>query len=231
MENNQSNNNVALEKRYNPLKDANFWVAFVLGGGPAIFLLIYKGFIFQSPVIINLVFLITWEAWIILKKGKKGSLVFGFFIAIIIAVVSFFPIREIENQRQKKQIEQAQENIKQQIQLELEKMKNSSSNQAKDARIIADMGQVRAAAMEYYSKNKMSYTGLCSVSNTFILQTDITNQGGSKWSCNVNSAGTAFCVYVQMNSSQWWCVDSTLRAKQYPSAPSGTCSASSFTCQ
>lgn len=151
MDNNQLNNSAVLKKRYNPLKDANFWVAFVLGSGPVIFLLIYKGFIFQSPVIINLIFLITWEVWIILRKGRKGSLLLGFLIAAGIAIISFFPIREIENKRQEKQIEQVKEKINQQIQLELEKMKNSSNaEQSKELincpgpyRIIASDGNCK----------------------------------------------------------------------------------------
>lgn len=118
---NQTNYNV--ETKYNPLKDANFWVAFVLGGGPILFMLIGNGSAFESPVIINLVFLFAWTGWIIFKKGKKGSLLVGFIIAIIAAGISFYPVMKIDEAKREKEINQAMEKYRQQMQIDLDKTK------------------------------------------------------------------------------------------------------------
>lgn len=125
MDNNQ--NNYHLEAKYNPFKDANFWVVFVLGGGPILLMFIGKGFALQAPVLINIVFLIAWEAWIILKKGKKGSLLVGFIIAIIVAGISFFPAMKIEEQIQRIKSRKVLEKFRQQTQIDLEKMKQQQS--------------------------------------------------------------------------------------------------------
>lgn len=87
------------ESRYNPFKDASFWVAFVLGGGVLIPYLIYKGMLFEPPVLLMIVFLIGWTGWIIFKKGKKWSLVVGFFVGLILSLIAFYPINKIEESR------------------------------------------------------------------------------------------------------------------------------------
>lgn len=91
-------------------------------------------------------------------------------------------------------------------------------NRAKDARIIADMGQLRSTA-EIFQGNQSTYTGLCANSDVATLQADITAQGGATFNCQVVGAGTSYCIEVQMNSTKWWCVDSILRSQQYDSAP------------
>ncbi len=125
MENNQINNNFSVEKRYNPLKDASFWIAFVLSGGPAIFLLIGRGFIFETPVIASIIMLVIWEAWIIFKKGKKWSLIVGFFIAAVFAGVTLYVMTNNEMNNQTKQMDEARQKAMQQIQEQLKNQYNS----------------------------------------------------------------------------------------------------------
>lgn len=91
-------------------------------------------------------------------------------------------------------------------------------NRAKDARIIADMGQLRSTA-EIFQGNNATYTGLCAFADVVTLQTDITGQGGTSYNCQVVAAGTSYCIEAQLNSTKWWCVDSTLHSQQYDAAP------------
>ncbi len=102
---------------------------------------------------------------------------------------------------------------------------SGARNRAKDARIIADMGQMRSAAEVYYGNNG-NYTGLCAASDITTLQADIATQGGTNFACN--ESATAYCVESQMNSTQWWCVNSALVSVQSSGNP--TCVAGTYTC-
>ena len=106
---------------------------------------------------------------------------------------------------------------------------SGARNRAKDARIIADMGQLRTLAMVFNGNNN-TYTGLGADANYTTLTTDIGTQGGTMGTLRINAGGTLYCVYATMNSGQYWCVDSALRSQQYAAAPA-TCSATAWTCQ
>ena len=106
-------------------------------------------------------------------------------------------------------------------------------NRAKDARIIADAGQLRSTA-EIFQGNNGSYTNLCvaaSSPDVEILRLDIVAQGGASYNCQVASGGGNYCIEVQLNSTKWWCVDSVLRSQQYDSAPVCDTSQSAKACQ
>lgn len=118
---------------------------------------------------------------------------------------------------------------------------SGARNRAKDARIIADMGQMRSAAEVYYgNQTPNSYAGLCADTESVDdLWDDIcaqkgkaaactTDADGVHWNCN-DSAGY-YCVSSQLNSDAYWCVDNTLVSKQYPSTAAPTCTATDFTC-
>ena len=104
---------------------------------------------------------------------------------------------------------------------------SGARNRAKDARIIADSGQMRSTAEVWYGNNN-TYVGFCASADATTLRTDITAQGGTSPGCN--EIATAYCFEIKMNSAQWWCVDSTLRSQQYAADPT-TCSATAYTCQ
>jgi len=94
-----------------------------------------------------------------------------------------------------------------------------AKNRARDARIIADMAQLRSSAEIFYG-NTGSYTNFCAASatDTVTLLLDIGDQGGTATSCNVQTGtgvGNSYCVEAKLNSTKWWCVDSALRSKQY----------------
>jgi len=105
---------------------------------------------------------------------------------------------------------------------------SGARNRARDARIIADMGQMRSTAEVWYGNNN-TYVGLCGYADIDTLEADIATQGGTNPACHDETA-TVYCAKVQMNSTQWWCVDSTLRSQQYAADPA-TCSATAWTCQ
>lgn len=96
---------------------------------------------------------------------------------------------------------------------------SGARNRAKDARIIADMSQIRSTA-EIFQGNNGSYLNLCSNADITTLQSDITTQGGTNFNCQVQAtSGASYCVEAQMNSTKWWCTDSALRSQQSDTAP------------
>jgi prepilin-type N-terminal cleavage/methylation domain-containing protein len=104
---------------------------------------------------------------------------------------------------------------------------SGARNRAKDARIMADMGQIRSTAEIFYGNNG-TYTGLCTATDTLALLNDVYSQGGTS-TTPCQSTATAYCAETILNSGQYWCVDSTLRSKQYASNP--ICAAAVYTCE
>lgn len=103
-----------------------------------------------------------------------------------------------------------------------------AKNRARDARIIADMGQIRSTA-EIIFGNDGNYDNVnCTVGDVKTLCDDITAQGGSI-TINRSADSTSYCAEAELNSGQYYCVDSTLRAKQYLTNP--ICSSTVFTCE
>jgi len=113
--------------KYNPLKDGSFWTAFILGGGITIPYLMFQGMLFESPVLLSIIFLVSWTGWIIFKKGKKWSLIAGFFVAAVFTAIAFYPIIKIDEKKQqvemKKAMEEWSKNFEEQRKIEAEKEK------------------------------------------------------------------------------------------------------------
>ena len=107
---------------------------------------------------------------------------------------------------------------------------------ARDSKIISAMSQLRSFAEMYYHDNNASYANLCTNASTTIPEwgtamneIDSNNGTYAAPSCNAdNTAGTAYCIEVQLNNGNWWCIDSSAVSKQYSSDP--RCSGSDFTC-
>ncbi len=110
---------------------------------------------------------------------------------------------------------------------------SGARDRAKDARIIADMGQMRSAA-EVFSGNNGTYNGFCASGDVTTLKTDITAQGGTNFACNETAAGVTpsyYCAEVLMNATdQWWCVNSALVSQQVTGAAGPTCAVGVYTC-
>ena len=105
---------------------------------------------------------------------------------------------------------------------------SGARNKARDARIMADMNQVRSTA-ELYNNDHNSYEGLDSNGTILVLANDVNNQLASGWKgLNVNEDNTAYCATGQLNNESYFCVDSTLRAKVYTD---DGCNATNASCE
>ena len=105
---------------------------------------------------------------------------------------------------------------------------SGARNKAKDARITADMTQLRNIA-EMAQIDQGDYSTVCDQSEEGTLATDISDQGGTNYNCFDEVAG--YCAEAQLNSGNWWCVDATALSKQYPAATPSDCTVTPFTCE
>ena len=109
---------------------------------------------------------------------------------------------------------------------------SSARTRAKDARITADLNQMRTIGEMLYSSD-LSYVNMSTVSSTDLntLMNDITAQGGT--SGNVFSNETVgYCAEAKFGSAggKWGCVNSGLTANfNMPSDPVN-CNATGFKC-
>lgn len=118
-------------------------------------------------------------------------------------------------------------------------------NEARDARVTAAMGQARTIAeLVYNSSNPISYAGVCDGTNTLndahvsygadldAIEDDVSgNNGGTLPSCRATA--NAYCTYAPVaTAATWYCVDSTGKAGETTTDPSGAglCTATTFVC-
>ena len=110
---------------------------------------------------------------------------------------------------------------------------SGARGRARDARIIADMGQMRSSAEVFYG-NYGTYNGFCASDDAITLRDDIAAQGGTNYDCNETAVGVVpsyYCAEVAMNvADQWWCVNSALVSQQVPGAAGPTCADGVYTC-
>ena len=103
-----------------------------------------------------------------------------------------------------------------------------SNKRALDASIVANMSQLRAMSeIHYINQKPYSYTNFCTSEDIDFIKEDIIARGGKNFSCYVQTGsgvGNSYCIKVQLNSGDWFCIDSDLRAKQYISNPACTTS-------
>jgi len=115
---------------------------------------------------------------------------------------------------------------------------SGAKKRANDGRIIADMSQLRTTG-EIISQNDGDYDNIacsgfaatCTCANTDVkkLCEDIYAMGGTNFATVLPASGaTEYCAEVTLNSGGYYCVDSTLVAKQYTSNP--RCGGTVYTC-
>ncbi|MDI6591439.1 MAG: type II secretion system protein [Patescibacteria group bacterium] len=120
---------------------------------------------------------------------------------------------------------------------------SGAKTRAKDARIIADMSQVRSEAEILYSSDgnydRVECTTVCTPSSPSCtcdsdtidkLCEDVCKQGGSFY-VYVSSGKDEYCAYATLQApspTEYYCVDYKLTAKQLSST---VCSATVFTCE
>ncbi|KPJ56516.1 hypothetical protein AMJ49_04705 [Parcubacteria bacterium DG_74_2] len=121
-----------------------------------------------------------------------------------------------------------------------------AKDRASDGRIISDMSQLRTQA-EVINDNDGDFDNVaCSAvgEDCTCLNPEIEDLCEDMWDMhatnsfltNLNSGGSdsdAYCAEVELNSGKWYCVDSTLRAKQYDADPAcdDTVGSEVYTCE
>lgn len=122
MENNQTDNSFSTEK-YNAFKDGNFWVALVIGlilSAQSILISI-STMSFHPALLLGLFLTIAWVSWVVFKKGRKWSLIVGFFIALVFGGIGMFISTQIESKRMDARLEKSMEEYRKQMDIEIQK--------------------------------------------------------------------------------------------------------------
>jgi len=98
-----------------------------------------------------------------------------------------------------------------------------------DGKIISNLTEARIK-MELCRNDSLinSYNGCENETNTQELIQEADSLNGDKV-VNLNNNGTDYCLEAQLNSGQWYCVDSSMTAQEYDSDPS--CSSSNYSCE
>lgn len=90
--------------------------------------------------------------------------------------------------------------------------------QARDARIISSMAQMRSVAEIFHARHG-SYSDVCADAEVVILRDDIKAQRGEGHHFLCVPTAAAYCAEVQLIDGRWWCIDSRLRSRRYDTNP------------
>ncbi len=96
----------------------------------------------------------------------------------------------------------------------------------RDGRIAADMNQIRSEAQIVELEDYGSYAGVCIDNDVVDLIEDIDGYAPSSASCFAEK--DAYCVTVELNSGDYYCVDSKLNSI---SGPSNSCTKENKSCE
>lgn len=102
-----------------------------------------------------------------------------------------------------------------------------SRQQARDARIVSDMYQLRSIAEASYNNNFYKDFEKDPVAIKTI--DDIIEMKGTNLTINISPNGNQYCAEVLLNKKEWYCIDSALIAKEYNDNPK--CSSDYFSCE
>ncbi len=84
---------------------------------------------------------------------------------------------------------------------------NSARGKARDARIKADIEQIRVLAENWYDTNS-AYTGMFADTNVDTLEADIDTQNGATGAPTVAADADSYCVGTTLNDATTICADS-----------------------
>ena len=112
---------------------------------------------------------------------------------------------------------------------------SGARNRAKDIRIIVEMAQIRSAAeIAYTTENNYSKV-VCSDDTYGIKKIcdDIDLLKGSTGNVIIRPTipDQEYCAKVQLLSEKWYCVDSKLTSKEYPSDFVGCADTGPYSCE
>ena len=97
-------------------------------------------------------------------------------------------------------------------------------NTAKDGRVAADMNQIRSEA-QIVELEDGDYDGVCADADIIALIADIDANASGSALCIDTTAG--YCVEVELNSGDHYCVDSSLHSEVNTAT---TCAAANLAC-
>jgi general secretion pathway protein G len=89
---------------------------------------------------------------------------------------------------------------------------SGARDRARDARIQADMYQLRSVAETLFSADNNYSRVTTSQSDIYTLYSDIDAQNGTNANLTITTTSTAYCGYAQLNSGKYCCVDSQLKS-------------------
>lgn len=101
---------------------------------------------------------------------------------------------------------------------------NTARNKSADAAIKADLNHARAQAELFYYANNNAYYGgsaatdVCQsttvggVNSIYAMKLAAQNAGSASVTCNSSASAWAMSAQLKLNTSQYWCVDSTATA-------------------
>jgi len=84
-----------------------------------------------------------------------------------------------------------------------------SRPRARDARIIADMYQLRSIAEDYYDNND-SYAGFEKDPVAIEIREDIVEMKGANLAISIGPDGKQYCAEVLTHTQGWYCVDNNI---------------------
>jgi len=190
-----------MKENNNPIKNGNVWpLLSLISGGLAILLMLYLEFI-VGVIIFSIAAIIC--ATIGFKTNENKIFSFGSLIFVIFWT-SFL------------------------ILLFLSWPSPSSRIKAKDAKIVADMRQLKILAGLHYDNNN-SYTGFEKDPVAVTLKDDIVKMKGTNLAINISPKENQYCAKVLLNKKAWYCIDSILIPKEYSDNPK--CSDDYFACE
>ncbi len=115
-----------------------------------------------------------------------------------------------------------------------------AKDRANAAAIIAGMGQLRVQAELIYDINGNYSSTTCSVyastgctcANPDVKRIcdEVYGVGATDMLISYDSTNNEYCAEIKMPGDRWYCVDSTLRSKEYPDDPTA-CSATGYVCE
>lgn len=94
-----------------------------------------------------------------------------------------------------------------------------------DGRITSNMSQIRTSAV-IYENNHNTYVGVCTNDDIAAMIADIDERAPSPASCFAGK--DAYCVTVELNWGEFYCVDSNMNSY---SSPSNSCTAENKSCK
>jgi hypothetical protein len=109
------------------------------------------------------------------------------------------------------------------------KIEKPGRDLARDARVKADMAQMRDIAKVIYSEEGSYKNFSCQYEEKMrLLCNDIEEQINKK--PTLYTSEQEYCAYIELKTGRFYCIDSTRKSEEYGKEPSNTCNGNAFKC-